>query len=133
MDAAMRPIPHERMYSPDHIWIEMDDDFVGRCGITEIVLKNLDYIEFIEFPDVDILVRMGVKVGMVESHKEFFDITTPVSGLIIEINSSLEFSPDTVNSDPYGKGWIYKIDVKEPNEFDELMVFEEYMAYAEML
>lgn len=127
----MNSLPEARKFSTSHIWIEMEDEFTGKCGITEKYLEILDIIEFVEFPEVDIEVRMGEKVGAAESERAFFDIYSPVSGRIIELNRMLENDPSILNSDPYGNGWIFKIDVKEPNEFRGLMDEYEYNEYLE--
>lgn len=128
----MHSIQGEKKYSRDHIWIEMEDNFIGRCGLTEQCREKLDRILFVEFPDVDMEVRMGEKVAFVESNEAFFDVISPVSGRIIEINSVVLTNPAVINTDPLQKGWIYKIDVKEPTEFDELMYLHEYNDYVEM-
>jgi len=128
----MNSIPEEIKYSREHIWIEMEDEFIGRCGLTEQCQEKLDRILFVEFPEVNMEVRMGEKVARVESNKAFFDVISPVSGRIIEINSVVLTNPAVINMDPLQKGWIYKIDVKEPTEFDELMDAHEYNDYIEM-
>jgi glycine cleavage system H protein len=128
----MKSIPEEIKYTRLHIWIDMDDEFTGRCGISERRIATLDFITFIDFPEVNLEVRQGEKVAFVESDKAFFDVFSPVSGRITEINRDLEFTPGLINQDPLGEGWIYKIDVKEPNEFYELMNFDEYSDYLVM-
>jgi glycine cleavage system H protein len=125
----MNKIPDEKKYSSNHIWIEMDDEFIGRCGLSEQFLEKLDRIIFIEFPDVGIEVRRGEKVARLESHIAFFDVISPVSGRITEINQEVLINPGILNTDPLKDGWIYKIEVKEPNEFTELMFTEEYSDY----
>jgi glycine cleavage system H protein len=125
----MKAIPGTRRFARWHVWIEMEDDFIGRCGIADRYLEILDIIEFIDFPDVDIEVRREEKVGQAESEKAFFDVLSPVSGRIIEINSVLERDFSRINADPYGEGWIYKIDVKEPNELYDLMDETRYNAF----
>jgi glycine cleavage system H protein len=125
----MNKIPDEKKYSSNHIWIEMDDEFIGRCGLSEQFLEKLDRIIFVEFPDVGMEVRRGEKVARLESHIAFFDVISPVSGLITEINQEVLINPGILNTDPLKDGWIYKIDVKEPNEFCELMFTEEYSDY----
>ncbi len=127
----MKPISEERMYDQGHGWIEMEDDFIGRCGISEQYLKNIDIVEFVEFPDVDVEVKREEHVAILESAIDYFKYRSPVSGRIIEINRKLEIQPGLINIDPYGEGWIYKIDVKEPREFDELMHDDEYKVYVE--
>ncbi len=122
----MKTVPEERKFSPQHVWIKMQDEFAGRCGISDGKQTGLGTIVFVVFPETGIEVRAGEKVGTLESEKDFFSINTPVSGVIIEINRNLESNPDLINSDPYGDGWIYAIDVKEPNEFHDLLDDSEY-------
>jgi glycine cleavage system H protein len=117
----MVAIPYDKRFSADHQWIEMEDEFVGRCGITEYLLEKLEDIVFVDPPEINMIVKVGERVGAVESHTAICPIISPVSGRILETNNALEYSPDLINSDPLGAGWIYKIDVKEPNEFSELM------------
>jgi glycine cleavage system H protein len=125
----MDSIPENRKYTINHIWIVMEDEFIGRCGISDMYLEKLDIIEFVEFPEIDWEVRMGGKIGVVESGKAFFNITAAVSGRIVDINRNLEMSPSDINTDPYGEGWIYKIDVNKPAEFLELLDERQYMDY----
>jgi glycine cleavage system H protein len=128
----MKSIPEERRYSRYHIWIDMEDEFIGRCGISEQRIESIDHITFIDFPEVNLEVRQGEKVALVESAKAFFEVLSPVSGRITEINRDLESNPALINQDPLGEGWIYKIDVKEPIEFHDLINFDEYTDYLVM-
>mgnify|MGYP002685762150 CR=1 FL=1 len=125
----MKAIPEERMYDRDHGWIEMEDEFIGRCGISEQHLLKLDIVEFVEFPDVDAEIKKGEDVAVLDSSIDYYRYRSPVSGRITEINHKLEAHPGLINSDPYGEGWLYKIDVKEPGEFDEPMKEDEYTAF----
>ncbi|HOD16194.1 MAG TPA: glycine cleavage system protein H [Spirochaetota bacterium] len=127
----MNSIPDARKYTSSHMWIEMEDEFIARCGIADKYLYKMDIIEFVDFPDVDIVVRMGEKVGIAESDKDIFEIHSPVSGRIVELNKLLEKDPSLINSDTYGEGWIYKIDVKEPNELRDLMHEDQYYEFLE--
>ncbi len=109
----------------------MDDDFTGRCGISEYLLEKLEHIVFVDPPEIGMEVRIDKEVGTIESQAMIRPIISPVSGRIVEINRELELAPDIINSDPMGAGWIYRIDVKEPNEFRELMdsvTYEEFLA-----
>jgi glycine cleavage system H protein len=127
----MKAASDERKYDRGHGWIEMEDDFIGRCGISEQYLGTLGIIEFIDFPDIDTEIKMGEPVALLESSTHYFKYLAPVSGRITEINQLLEATPGLVNTDPYGEGWLYKIDVKEPREFVDLMFEEEYIDYIE--
>ncbi len=105
----------------------MEDDFIGRCGVSEQYLATLGPIEFIDFPDIDAEVKRGEPVALLESATHYFKYLSPVSGRITEINQLLEGTPGIINTDPYGDGWLYKIDVKEPIEFDDLLPEDEYI------
>ena len=107
----------------------MEDDFIGRCGITDRYLEVIGIIEFIDFPDLDIEIRKEEKISRAESGKALFDVRAPVSGRITEVNRLLETAPSIINADPYGEGWICKIDIKEPNELHELMDEFEYNSF----
>lgn len=125
----MKSIPEERMFDRHHGWIEMEDDFIGRCGISEQYLAKLDSIVYVEFPEVDMEVKRGEQVALLESNIGYFKYLSPVAGRITEINQILEIKPDLINKDPHGEGWIFKIDVKEPRDFEELMKEDEYLSY----
>ncbi len=127
----MKAIPDERKFDRSHGYIEMEDDFIGKCGISEKYLATLGVIEFIELPDVDAEVKRGEPLALLESSTSYFKYLSPLSGRITDINQHLEITPDLINTDPYGEGWIYKIDVKEPIEFDELMSEDDYLDYME--
>lgn len=129
----MRSLPEERMFDRNHGWIEMEDEFIGRCGLSEYCLNKLDTIEYIEFLDVDTEVRRGEQVAFLESNVDFHRYTSPVAGRITDLNKNLETNPGEMNRDPYGDGWMLKIDVKELRDFDELMREDEYLAYIQSL
>ena len=83
-------------------------------------------IVFVELPDVGIEVAQGEQVAVVESVKAVSNVYAPVSGKIVEVNSALEDSPELLNSDPYGDGWIYKIEIKNKTELEGLLTAEQY-------
>jgi glycine cleavage system H protein len=122
----MRTVPEERKFSADHVWITMEDEFIGRCGISDRRQDTLGDIVFVHLPEADIEVKAGEKVVLIESVRDLFTVQSPVSGLITDINKLLYGNPGIINTDPYGDGWIYKIDVKEPSEFHDLMNDDEY-------
>lgn len=124
----MSNIPENLKYTKTHEWIDMQDTYVGVCGITDHAQEMLTDIVFVELPEVGIEVKAGEQVAVVESVKAVSDVYAPVSGRITEVNKLLEDKPELLNSDPYGEGWIYKIDIKDKYELDELM---DAAAYAE--
>jgi len=127
----MASIPEEKRFTQNHIWIEMENEFVGRCGITEYCLEKISDVVFVDFPETNMEVKMNERVGIIESHTFIHVINSPVSGRITELNKELEINPDLINKDPLETGWIFKIDIKEPNEFAELMDLESYKDYIE--
>jgi len=124
----MSSIPEGYRYTEEHEWIFMEDEFTALCGITDHAQEMLTDIVFVELPEIDLEVKKGDQVAVVESVKAVSDVYSPVSGRITSVNANLEGSPDLINSDPHGEGWIFKIEVKNPDEFNKLM---DHNAYAE--
>jgi len=127
----MSSIPEDLKYTKESEWIRMDDEFNATCGITDHAQEMLTDIVFVELPEAGIEVRQGEQVGVVESVKAVSNIYTPVSGLISAVNKTLEDSPELMNADPYGDGWIFKIEVKNPGELDTLLSDSQYRDHVE--
>ncbi len=127
----MSSIPQDLKYSKDHEWIKTEDDFNGICGITDHAQELLTDIVFVELPEPGTEVKKGEQVAVVESVKAVSDIFTPVSGRITAVNKKLEDSPDLINTDPYGEGWIYKIEMSAKSDLDDLMDSEKYSEHVE--
>jgi len=127
----MSSIPDDLNYTKDHEWIRMEDEFTGICGITDHAQEMLTDIVFVELPDPDTETDQGEQVAVVESVKAVSDVFSPVSGRITAVNTSLEDQPELLNSDPYGEGWLFRIEVKSPSELDRLMDPDEYSVYVE--
>lgn len=126
----MSTIPEHCKYTKTHEWIDVQDGLTGVCGITDHAQEMLTDIVFVELPEVGTEVKAGEQAAVVESVKAVSDVNAPVSGRIIEVNKQLEDQPDLINSDPYGEGWIFKVDIKYKNECDELMDAAAYSDYA---
>jgi len=118
-------IPTEIKYTKEHEWISLDGE-VAMIGITDHAQSQLGDIIFVELPDVDSEINQNDTFGVIEAVKTVADLFAPVKGLIIELNSSLEDSPDLINSDPYGAGWIIKVKVSDSNQYYDLMSNDEY-------
>lgn len=118
-------IPKELKYSSEHEWIRVEGN-IGTVGITSYAQEQLGDIVFVELPETGKEVNKMEAVAVVESVKAASDIYTPVSGRITEVNEELNDSPSLINEDPYGKGWIFKIELRDPRELDELLSAEEY-------
>ncbi|OHD70072.1 MAG: hypothetical protein A2W19_04565 [Spirochaetes bacterium RBG_16_49_21] len=127
----MTALPEDKRFTRDHVWIEMDDGFVGRCGLTECILEKINDVVYVDLPEINMKVKIDERVCFIESDVDIFDLKSPVSGRITEINRALEFDPELINREPYDNGWIFKIEVKEPNEFKDLLDFDSYRDFIE--
>jgi len=116
-------------YSEDHEWIRVEDG-VGTVGITDHAQEQLGDVVFVELPEVGSSMSKGDASGVVESVKAASEIYAPVSGEIVEANAALVDAPQTVNTDPAGAGWFYKIRLSDPSELDGLMDEAAYKAHA---
>ena len=119
--------PSELKYTKDHEWVKMEGN-VATIGITDFAQSELGDIVFVDVDSVDEDLQSGDVFGSVEAVKTVSDLFLPVSGKIIEFNADLEDSPELLNSDPYGKGWIIKMEVEEGTDFSELLSAEDYQA-----
>ena len=122
-------VPDDLKYKDNHQWLKMIDDITGVCGITDFAQNNLGDITFVEFINniLNSELDEGEKIAIVESPKDSVDVYSIVTGKIIEINRALEDSPELLNSDPYGDGWIFKIEVEDISMLDELLEPDEYL------
>ena len=121
--------PNDIKYTKEHEWVSLDGE-TATIGITDYAQSQLGDIVFVEFPDINSEINQNETFGVIEAVKTVADLFAPVSGEIIEVNSSLEDSPNFINSDPYGSGWIIKVKIKDSNEYNGLMssdVYEEYI------
>lgn len=123
-------IPAELRYSSDHEWVRVDGA-TATIGITEYAQDALGDVVFVEMPDAGLAVAAGESFSEVESTKSVSDIYAPITGSISEINAELESQPELLNSDPYGAGWICRIEISDPSELDALMDAEAYRALTE--
>ena len=120
--------PDDLKYNNEHTWLRLDGDTKGRVGITYYAQEQLKEVVFVELPDVGADVVHMEPFGIIESAKATNDLYSPVSGVVAEVNHSLESEPNLVNSDPYGKGWMIVVELSEPAELDRLLSAEEYQA-----
>ena len=123
-------IPAELRYSSDHEWVRVEGTTVT-IGITEYAQDALGDVVFVEMPDQGLAVAAGETFSEVESTKSVSDIYAPITGSIAEVNEALESQPELLNSDPYGAGWICRIEISDPSELDGLMDAEAYRALTE--
>ncbi len=126
----MSSIPENLKYTREHEWALFDEEgLTCTCGITNHAQEMLTDIVFVELPEKGIEVKKGERLAVVESVKAVSDVYAPVSGEVIEVNSRLEDSPELLNSDPYGDGWICKLSVKNASEAEELLDARAYEAH----
>lgn len=124
----MSEIPNDLLYTKDHEWV-MIEDSVAVLGITDHAQTQLGDITYIDLPDDDADVHIGDEVASIESVKAASPVFAPVSGRVLEINSDLDDDPSTLNSDPYGTGWILKIEMSDPSEVDGLINADAYETF----
>jgi glycine cleavage system H protein len=122
--------PDELRYSSDHEWLKQEADVV-RIGLTDFAQDNLGDVVYLQLPEAGTTVEQGGSLGEVESTKSVSDIYSPVAGEVLEVNAELESTPELVNRDPYGAGWICTIRPSEPAQIGELLDAAGYQALVE--
>jgi len=120
--------PVELKYSKDHEYARVSGNIVT-FGITEHAQESLGDVVFVELPDEGTTVTAGKSYGTVESVKAVSDITASISGKVVEVNTLVFDSPDLLNSDPYGEGWLIKIEADDLSPLDTMMTVTEYEAF----
>ena len=116
--------PENLRYTKEHEWVRVEGD-IGIVGITFHAQKELGDIVYVDLPKTGATVQQGKTIGSVESVKAVSDIFTPVSGEVVEANASLADSPEILNKDPYGAGWLVKIRLSDPGEAAKLLTAAE--------
>jgi glycine cleavage system H protein len=120
--------PDDYRYTKDHEWIKMDGP-VGTIGITDYAQTELGDVVFVELPKVGTQVKGGQSFGTVESVKAVSEIFSPVSGEVVETNTTLVDKPEKINQDPHGDAWLVKVRLANPKEISGLMDAAAYQAY----
>lgn len=115
----------ELKYSRDHEWVKIEGNR-ARVGITDYAQSQLGDVVFVEVPTVDTTIKVGAGFSVVESVKAVSDIYAPVGGVIVEVNESLADTPEIINEDPYGEGWLVVIEIADKGDLGELLSSEEY-------
>jgi glycine cleavage system H protein len=123
--------PSDLRYTREHEWAALEDDGRVRVGITDYAQDQLGDVVYVNLPDEGTEVRAGETLGEVESTKSVSDIFAPVSGRILERNQALVDSPELVNQEPYGEGWMVVIAMADPEEVDDLLDADSYRRHAE--
>jgi len=118
-------IPTDLKYTEDHEWIRVEGD-EAYIGITDFAQSELGDIVFVEVETVDEELGKGDSFGTIEAVKTVSDLFMPISGTVLELNEILEDTPDVINNDPYGEGWIIKVKVADTAELDDLLDADAY-------
>lgn len=122
--------PEDLRYTPEHEWVRVLDDGAVRVGITSYAQDALGDVVYVSLPTVGDTITPGDSCGEVESTKSVSDLYAPLSGEVTAVNGSLESSPELVNSDPYGEGWMYELKLADASALDALL---DQAAYREQL
>jgi len=122
--------PSDRRYTETHEWVKIEKG-LAVVGISDHAQKALGDITFVELPDTDQEVEQDDECGVIESVKAASDIYAPIGGTIVEVNDSLDATPEIVNEDPYSEGWIFKLANYDKDQFEDLMDAADYEAMNE--
>lgn len=122
--------PKDFKYHKEHTWAKVSGK-KATIGITDYAQNALGDIVYIDLPEVDAGIEINSEIGEIESTKATSSIISPLSGRVIEVNEELTETPEIINEDPYGKGWIAVVEIDDITEADDLMDVSEYEAYVE--
>lgn len=126
----MAQLPEELRYSKTHTWTELQDDGTVKVGITDYAQQELGDIVFVELPEEERNYASGDECAVVESVKSASDIYCPINGEIVAVNEELKDNPEYINEDPYGGGWIFRLQPDDEAELNELLdaaAYEEFI------
>lgn len=113
--------PEDLKYTEEHEWLATTESGAVRVGITDYAQDQLGDVVFVELPKVGATVEAGSPLGEVESTKSVSEIFAPVAGTVVAVNTALDDTPELINSDPYGEGWIVEINAGDPSALEGLM------------
>ncbi|WP_338064705.1 glycine cleavage system protein GcvH [Photobacterium gaetbulicola] len=119
-------MPSELKFTNTHEWVRHEGDGIFTVGITDHAQSLLGDMVFVDLPEIDAATEAGEDCAVAESVKAASDIYAPLSGFVIAINEDLEGSPELVNSDPYGDGWLFQLKVEDDGEFADLLDADSY-------
>jgi glycine cleavage system H protein len=122
----MSNTPTDRRYAKSHEWIKDEGDGSFTIGISDHAQELLGDLVFVDLPEVGATIEAGSDCAVVESVKAASDVYCPVTGVVIAVNESLGDSPEMINEDAFGKGWMFKVKLSDPGEFDDLLDAESY-------
>ena len=121
-------VPRNCRYTRDHFWIRPEGN-AAVVGVSDYLQEEIGEVVFVDLPDEDDEVTFLGTFGIIESDASVSDMIAPVSGTVAQINADLENSPELVNEDPYGEGWLVRILMDDPDDVESLMTPEEYEVY----
>lgn len=121
-------VPKDLKYTKEHEWVRVEGDVVT-VGVTDYAQSEMGDVVFVELPEVGSSITAGDQLAVIESVKAVSDVFSPVSGTVEAVNEALEETPELVNEDCYGEGWIARIQCTDPAELDTLLSAEEYEQY----
>jgi len=127
----MSNVPSDLKYTKSHEWVRDEGDGIVTIGISDHAQELLGDLVFVELPEVGASLDAGSDCAVVESVKAASDVYAPVSGEVLEVNEELADAPETINSDAYGDGWMFKLKLSDAAELDALMGAEAYTEHAE--
>ncbi len=127
----MSEIPSDLLYRESHEWVRADDDGTATIGISDHAQAQLGDMVFVELPEPGMSYEQGDACAVVESVKAASDVYAPLTGEVIEVNGALEDQPELVNTDPYGDGWLFRMQVANAGELDGLLKPAAYAEQAE--
>lgn len=122
----MSNIPNNLKYTETHEWIRVEEDGVVTIGITDHAQSLLGDVVYLELPEIDTEISAKEEISVIESVKAASDIYAPISGTVTAINEKLLDSPEIVNADPYGEGWLFQIQMDDESELNKLLSAEKY-------
>jgi len=120
--------PADLKYSPEHEWVRVEGNEVV-IGITDYAQDALGDVVYVDLPKVGSAVAANASISEIESTKSVSEVYCPVSGTVVAVNDDLEATPEALNTDPYGAGWIFRIELSDPSELDALMDAAAYEAF----
>ncbi len=124
----MSNVPQELKYTQSHEWILAGDDGQVTIGITDHAQELLGDMVFVELPEIDKVLDVGDECSVVESVKAASDVYAPLAGTVVAVNEKLADAPELINEDPYGEGWMFRLQIGDVSELDALMGADDYAA-----
>jgi glycine cleavage system H protein len=121
-------VPRNCRYTRDHFWVRPEGN-EALIGLSDYLQKELGEAIFVDLPDVDDDIEITGTFGIIESTRTVSDMTAPVTGTVMESNLDLEGGPELINEDPYGEGWLIRVQLDDPQQIDSLMAPDEYEEY----